>query len=272
MIVMQWNRLVTLGVVVLMLTAGCLGGGTPADGGAAGDDEREERTPDGSSAGAVDGPELTDPEAALRDAGSFTVTWQYAGVDASGTRTEVRHEYYADLRGERSLTRTSSVRDGQPEGTTEQFVADGTTYLRTGPADAPSYAAYPGTADVVGTAIALSQARAYGANEDMTNRGTEQFDGVTVTRYELSEADSQLIQAGSAATSGAPGTAEITDFHYVVLVDADGLSRYESWSFTGRTAEGQTVSGEWEYSLTTVGSTPVEDPEWLAAAQATANA
>lgn len=265
---MQWNRLVTLGVVVLMLTAGCLGGGTPADGGAAG----EERTPDGSSTGVADGPELTDPEAALRDAGSFTVTWQYAGVDASGTRTEVRHEYYADLRGERSLTSTSSFRGGQPDGTTEQFVVDGTTYLRTGPSDAPSYAAYPGTADVVGTAISLSQARAYGANEDMANRGTERFDGVAVTRYELSEADSQLIQAGSAATSGAPGTAEITDFRYVVLVDADGLSRYESWSFTGRTAEGQAVSGEWEYSLTAVGSTAVEDPEWLAAARATANA
>jgi hypothetical protein len=263
---MQWNRGVTLVLVVVMLTAGCLGGEGPA-GGASGE---AENTPDSDGAAAADSPELTDPETALRDAGSFTVTWQYAGVDATGTGTEVIHEYYADLQGERSLTVTSSSRDGQPESTTEQFVADGTTYIRSGPANAPSYASYPGSADVVGTAIALSQARAYGANEDMTNRGSERFDGVSVTRYELSEADSQLIQAGSAATSGAPGTAEITDFHYVVLVDEDGLSRYESWSFTGRTAEGRAISGEWEYSLTKVGGTTVDEPDWLTNARAAA--
>jgi len=267
MFIMQLNRGVTLVLVVMMLTAGCLGGGGPAG-------EAARDGPDASGGGGADddadGPDLTDPETALRDAGSFTVTWRYAGVDATGTRSEVGHEYHADLRGERSLTVTSSSRDGQPEGMTEQFVAEGTTYVRTGTAETPSYVSYPGTADVVGTAIALSQARAYGANEDLTARGSERFDGVPVTRYELSEADSQLIQAGSAATSGAPGTAEITDFHYVVLVDEDGLSRYESWSFTGRTAEGERVSGEWEYSLTNVGSTGVDDPDWLADAKATA--
>lgn len=270
---MQWNRGVTLVLVVLMLTAGCLGNGDTAtsDSASAGDGEGAS-TPSDMSTGTTDGPALTDPEAALRDAGSFTVTWQYAGVDVSGVRSEVRHEYYADLRGERSLTSTSSHHDGQPDGTTEQFVTEGTTYLRTGPADTPAYATYPGTTDVVGTAIALSQARADGANEDMARRGTETFDGVTVTRYELTEASSQLVRAGSTATNGAPGIAEITDFHYAVLVDEEGLSRYESWSFTGRTTDGETVSGEWEYSLTGVGSTTIDDPDWLAAAQATADA
>jgi hypothetical protein len=263
---MQSNPGITLVLVVVVLTAGCLGGGGSASDASGG----SERTPGNDGAAATDGPELTDPEAALRDAGSFTVTWQYAGVDATGTRTEVTNEYYADLRGERSLTVTSSSRDGQAEGTTEQFVADGTTYVRSGPVDTPSYASYPGSADVVGTAIALSQARAYSANEDMANRGTERFDGVVVTRYELSEADSQLIQAGSAASSGGPGSAEITDFRYVVLVDEEGLSRHESWSFTGRTDEGQDISGEWEYSLTKVGGTTVGEPNWLPAAQAAA--
>lgn len=263
---MQWNRGVTLVLVVVLLTAGCLGGGGPAGGGSG----EAESTPDGGGADdAADGPDLTDPETALRDAGSFTVTWRYAGVDATGARSEVRHEYHADLRGERSLTVTSTSRNGRSDGVTEQFVADGTTYVRTGTAEAPSYVSYPGSADVVGTAIALSQARAYGANEDLTAGRAERFDGVAVTRYELSEADSQLIQAGSAATSGAPGTAEITDFRYVVLVDEDGLSRHESWSFTGRTAEGRAISGEWEYSLTNVGTTGVDDPDWLADARAT---
>ncbi|MFC7172549.1 hypothetical protein ACFQL0_02535 [Haloplanus litoreus] len=83
-------------------------------------------------AGQTDGddstPDLTDPEAALREAGSFRVTWQYAGVDTSGVRSEVNHEYAVDLRAERSLTVTSSTRDGRSDGgTSEQFVSDGIT-------------------------------------------------------------------------------------------------------------------------------------------------
>jgi len=265
---MQSNRAITLVLVVAMLTAGCLGGGGGAVSDAMADADADAAGDSGADPDA-NGPDLTDPETVLRDAGSFTVSWRYTGVDEQGVRTEVRHDYYADLRAERSLSVTSSSRDGQPDGgSSEQFVADGTTYIRTGSADAATYGSYPGATDVVGTAVGLSQARAYGTNDDMANRGTETFDGVTVTRYELTEASSQLIQAGSAATSGSAGVAEITDFHYVVLVDADGVSRYESWSFTGRTQDGEQVSGEWEYALTRVGSTTVDDPEWLAEARA----
>jgi len=263
---MPSNRVLTLQLVVAMLTAGCLGGG--ADGGASASSPAGDAESDGSGTDA-DGPELTDAEAVLHDAGSFTVSWRYVGVDASSARTEVRHDYYADLRAERSLSVTSSRRNGQSDGgASEQFVADGTTYIRTGSATAPTYGSYPGTADVVDTAVGLSQARAY--NDEMANHGTETFDGVRVTRYELTEASSQLIQAGSAASGGSTGVTEITDFHYVVLVDDDGVSRHESWSFTGRTAEDQQVSGEWEYSLTGVGSTVVADPDWLAEAKAAA--
>lgn len=268
---MQSNRVVTLALVVLMVTAGCVGGG---GGGAAATDASTGASGGsgdgggGASANDADGPDLTDTEAALRDAGSFTVSWRSEGVDATGVRTEVTREFYADLNAERSLTVTASGRDGQSDaGSSEQFVTEGVTYVRAGSETSPTYASYPQSGDVVATAIALSQARAYGADDDMVSRGTETFDGVTVTRYELSEADSQLIQAGSRAGSGSSGVAEITDFEYVVLVDEAGLSRYESWSFTGRTEEGQTVSGEWEYSLTALGSTTVDDPDWLAEAR-----
>lgn len=95
---------------------------------------------------------------------------------------------------------------------------------------------------------------------------------MTVTRYERTEASSQLLRAGSAAAGDASGPAGITDFRYVVLVDEDGLSRHEPWSFAGRSADGEAVSGEWEHSLTRVGSTTVDDPDWLAAARATTDA
>jgi len=122
---------------------------------------------------------------------------------------------------------------------------------------------------VVGIAVGLSQAHA-DTNDERSNHGTETFDGVRVTRYELTEASSQLIQADSAVSGGSTGVTDISDRHSVVLVDDDGVSRHESWSFTGRTAEGQQVSGEWEYSLTGVGSTVVDDPDWLAEAKAAA--
>jgi hypothetical protein len=276
------NRHLVLAMVVLLLTAGCLGGGGGDSSSPAGASDEQSDTgsdaDDASSTGNAgsDDVELTDVEEALRDAGSFTVVWTYSGVDERGTETEVRREFYADLEAERSLTVTSSVVDGMSDaGSMQQFFADGTTYTRSGPDDAPTYFAYEQeSADVVATAIALSQARAYGADEDLSFEGRETFDGVSVERYELSRADSQLIRAGSAVGAGAGGTAggvaEITDFQYVVLVDADGLSRFESWSFEGRTADGETVSGEWEYSLTKVGSTTVNDPDWLADAKASA--
>jgi hypothetical protein len=218
--------------------------------------------------------ELTDAEAALREAGSFTAVWTYYGVDARGSQTEVTREFHADLETGRSLTVVSSVQDGQADGgSVEQFFADGVVYTRSGPAESPTYvSSEQESADVVATAIGLSQARAFGADEDLTFAGRETFDGERVQRYELSRADSQLVRTGSALGAGLSGPdagdVRITDFQYAVLVDADGLSRFESYAVSGETADGESVRIEWEYSLTGVGSTTVDDPDWLAAARA----
>jgi hypothetical protein len=287
---MSGHRFLVLTIALLMVTAGCLGGGGESDASVDSDTDTDSDADAGSSGGAAGGSgsgdadsgvgasggsdggelELTDTEAALRDAGSFTVVWTYSGVDRSGSEIEVTHEYYADLAAERSLTVTSSMRDGESDaGTMQQFFADGTTRVRSGTEESPTYFSFEQeSADVVATALALSQARAYGADDNLQFEGRETFDGVAVERYELSEADSQLIQAGSAASVGTanPGDVVITDFRYVVLVDDDGLSRFESWSFSGETSDGQVVTGKWEYSLTNVGSTTVEDPDWLSEA------
>ena len=283
---MSTNSVVVLAVALLLLTAGCTGGGGSAasdadsgsgDGAAEGGSggSGDEAGSDGAASAGEDAElELTDAEQALRDAGSFTAVWTYYGVDAQGSETEVTREFHADLETERSLTVVSSVQDGQPDsGSMEQFFADGVVYTRSGPAESPTYFSYEQeSADVVATAIGLSQARAFGADEDLTFEGRETFDGVTVERYELSRADSQLIQAGSALGTGVAGPdsgdVRITDFQYAVLVDADGLSRFESYTVSGETADGQSVRIEWEYSLTDVGSTTVDDPDWLAEASA----
>jgi hypothetical protein len=263
---MYSSRTLSLFVIVMVVLAGCAGGGDVAPNG-------DTETPSGET---VDGDRddaeafsLGDTEQTLREAGSFTVTWQYTGVDRNGIETDVTREFYADLGAERSHTVIATGDGGDDSVTSEQFVANGVTYARTGSGDAASYAVYEGTTDVVGTAIALSQARAYGADDDLAYRGSETFDGVAVDRYELSAASSALIRAGGVA-AGSADEFELTDFEYTVLVDEDGLSRYEAWSFAGRTPDGETVSGEWTYSLTGVGSTTVPDPEWLAEAQAQA--
>jgi hypothetical protein len=259
---MYSDRIRLLIVVSLVVLAGCAGGGDVAPG-AEGSDAGS--TGDGG-ADDVDADEfdLGDPERLLRDAGSFTVTWSYAGVDASGTETEFTREFYADLESERSYSRTASATDGQADGGGfEQYVADGVTYTRFGSGDDAMVTSQEGSTEVLGTAIALSQARAYGADDGLTFAGTETFDGVAVDRYELSAADQALIRAGSVAAQGEPGTLEITSFEYVVLVDEDGLSRHESWAFSGRTDDQNEVSGSWEFSLTGVGSTTVEEPDWL---------
>ena len=259
---MYSDRIRLLIVVSLVVLAGCAGGGDVAPGAEGGD---AGSTGDG---GADDGDgaefDLGDPERLLRDAGSFTVTWSSAGVDASGAETEFTREFYADLESERSYSRTASATDGRADGGGfEQYVADGVTYTRFGSGDDAMVTSQEGSTEVLGTAIALSQARAYGADDGLTFAGTETFDGVTVDRYELSAADQALIRAGSVAAQGEPGTLEITSFEYVVLVDEDGLSRHESWAFSGRTDDQNEVSGSWEFSLTGVGSTTVEEPDWL---------
>jgi hypothetical protein len=284
---MLGNRFLVLTIALLMVTAGCVGGGgggsgeaaADASGGTAGGSQSGDSDGAGDSDGSADSAgnvgsddlELADTEAALREAGSFTVVWTYSGVDQSGSETDVNREFYADLETGRTLTVISSMRDGQSDsGTMQQFFADGVTHVRSGSEESPTYFSYEQeSTDVVATAIAFSQARAYGSDENVMFEGTETFDSVTVQRYELTRADSQLIQAGSAAgVAAGSGNVEITDFRYVVLVDEDGLSRFESWSFSGETTDGQTVRGEWEYSLTKVGSTTVDDPEWLAEAEA----
>jgi hypothetical protein len=269
---MYSNRTPILLVAVLVVLAGCAGGAGPDT------DEPSSGTGDESAAGAGEGSsggtgdesadadevELSDPERHLRDAGSFTVTWSYDGVGANGVETAVSREFHADLNAGRSRTVTSSGESGA----VEQFVAEGVTYTRTGAGDAATYAAYDGATDVTATAVALSQARAYSANDGLEFVGSETFDGVAVDRYELSAANEALILAGSAAAAESADEIEVTSFEYVVLVDEDGLSRHESWRFTGQTADGDEVRGSWEYSLTALGSTTVDDPDWLADAQA----
>jgi hypothetical protein len=265
---MYAHRLAIGLVALLTLTAGCLGG-VPDFPGDVPTPPTDRVVGDGTVARAGDDattPSLSDPERVLREAGSFTATWRYTSTDDAGTRGEMRYDYRVDLAGGRSHVVYTLGQEGEEApGAWETFTVDNRTYSRFGTGDEAFYQVAEGGVEVVADATGHAAAYETGDLSEMTARGTETFDGVTVHRYELTDVDEWFVGASLAGMSGA---AEVTDFRYVVLVDGDGLSRYESWSFAGVTEEGESVSAEWEYSLTGVGTTAVDDPEWLADAEA----
>jgi hypothetical protein len=275
------SKLPVVAVALLLVLAGCTGGGG-GDGGAAPATDTEAPADPGSgggsggSSGADDDDRgadegalsLTDPEVALEEAGSFTSTWRYSGMDVDGVEGAVSYTYRADLDAERAYVSVTSEQDGETvEGGFATFTTDGVVYTRFGGGDESFYQARPQESqDLV--AESLARTAIYGTDiEGLANRGAETYEGVRVTRYELTQTDSSLW--ATAATAGTdPGDLDEFEVDYVVLVDGDGLVRYESWSFTGTTNDGQDVNGMWEYSLTAVGSTTVEDPDWLDDAKA----
>lgn len=270
------RKLPIVAVALLLVLAGCTGGGgggaAPATDTDAPTDAPSDAGVDSETGGDTSGErgslDLTEPEVALRDAGSFTATWRFSGVDEDGVEGAVAYTYRADLDGERAHVSWTAEEGGESTtGVFETFTADGTTFTRITSDDSAFYQAQPQEEfDVL--AQSLGRTTIYDTDVDgLTRVGTETFDGVRVTRYELSEADA-MLWAGLGTTGTEPDDLAEFEVDYTVLVDGDGLARYESWSFTGTTNDGVTTSGSWAYELTDVGTTAVPDPDWLADAKA----
>jgi hypothetical protein len=102
--------------------------------------------------------------------------------------------------------------------------------------------------------------------EEARRVGTERFDGVTVDRYEYT--DRTLWRQYGATTFGTEENVTVTEFTVFVLVDEEGLARSTGWTLVGETDAGETVTGDWRFDLTGVGSTTVADPDWLDEARA----
>lgn len=271
------SRTVILALVLVVLTAGCSGdGGTAPTTTAGGTDDSMTTTSgnagsddaDDGSIEPIDAAELAAAQASLREAGSFTATWSFSGTDESGVSSSIRYAYAADVTDNRAHVVFSAGGDGQPAAMDwEQYSAEGVTYSFFGSEAGAYYQSEESELDVIDDAISWAGLYAYDDYEGFEFVGTEQFDGVTVRRYELSDLQEAFWSANAAQTD-ADSNFEVTDFEYVVLIDGDGLSRFEAWSYAGQTADGRSVSGEWEYSLTGVGTTTVPEPEWLTDAKA----
>jgi len=250
------TRLLTVLVLSLVAFAGCVGGEPAADDGT--------DVADGGAA-PVDRSDLSveATDRLLRDAGSFTATWSYSTTEA-GETTTITNAYQVDLQANRSIeTFTMSGPDARTDF--ETFVADGSAYTRYETDGEAFYQVRPQDDTSFQSAVDRGTL-SYESVDDARLVGTETFDGVTVDRYEYSDL-STWRQIGAGAF-GSGENVTVTDFTVVILVDADGLARQTAWTLTGETDDGETVSIEWRYEVTDVGSTAVPDPDWLDEARA----
>lgn len=268
---MTASRIVLLAVAVLVLLAGCTDGMGPAappsgtGGGGGGDGGSDSADGTGDSADSA-GFTATDREQALRDAGSYTTTWAYGGTGPDGERGGLSVTQAVDLESQRALT----SHNGSTGEAWQQFYAEETTYYRYLSGGEEVYTTSPGEIDLLATSLTSRGLYDATGGDGLVNRGQETYDGVQVTRYELDDSASLPWTAAVAAGAGGsdPDSLREVDWTYTLLVDGDGLIRYESWGWTGTTNDDRTVSYEYEYSITGVGSTSVADPEWLEAAKA----
>ncbi|MFC6975449.1 hypothetical protein ACFQL1_13585 [Halomicroarcula sp. GCM10025709] len=279
-------RITTLLVVLTVVVAGCGGmgvgdgasngdGASGSDGGASdGSSSDGASGSDGGSSAdgaAGDGAAATTDEFAvgdadrlLRDAGSFTAEWSFAVTESDGNTSTVTNTYRVNLAENRSYEAFETAgTDGAVAY--ESFYADDMTYTKYGDDTESFYQVAPQQTTVFDNARnrALYD---YDDFEDAQFVGTEQFDGVTVERYEYS--DPTVWRNYGAGAFGSDENVTINDFTVVVLVDEDGLARSTEWTVRGVTDTGEPVSAAWSYTLTDVGSTTVADPDWLDDAKA----
>ncbi|WP_424000527.1 DUF7537 family lipoprotein [Haloarcula salina] len=267
------SGMLTVLVVSLLVVAGCLGGGGPVTDGesdgssSAGDggSSAGESDSGGDGGGVADSDEFDvgETERLLREAGSFTATWSYATTENGETAT-ITDTYRVDLRENRSLE-TFTMTGAESQTDFETFVADGSAYTRYAADGEAFYQSRPQDDTAFQSAVDRG-AISYETVDDARFVGTETFDGVTVDRYEYS--DLAAWRQFGAGTMGSSENVTVTDFTVAVLVDEDGLARQTTWTLTGETDAGETVSVEWRYEVTDVGSTSVPDPDWLDEARA----
>ncbi len=266
----------TLLVVAMLIIAGC--SGTPTDVG-----ESDSLNPttdtdpsgndgdldgDGTNGAEPDGDDasvFSDPERALLDAGTFTSTWIQHVTDGDVVVTsEMTH--IVDLESETSLVSTVNS-DGTGDLIWDYYFVDGMEYMRmqTPPAgSAPTYLARQ--ADFEGDSLVYDHGFAYheSALSDWSETGMTTYDGVSVREYVYTGTE---FWAGS--TGGSTDTGfDVSDIEFRMLVDNDGIARYQSFSIDGVDEDGTLQTVEWEYVISDIGTTVIEDPAWFADAVA----
>jgi len=243
----------SVAIALLVVTAGCSGflggGGNGYD----------------ANGSELDGATLTNQTAAaVESSGSYTlnstatITGERQGSTVTSATDETMRIDFESDRGIRSTERTLSS-DSATQSVSVVVYTDGSTsYRRQNGSNGVTYDVQEGGYSGVGSTTPVNTtgfAQNYTGFVDefgWERNGTETVDGVTVTSY-------AAVQNGTSAGIGnASGQ---------LLVDSDGVIREITLSYT-LTDAGSPTTIELSIVLSDVGSTTVEEPDWVAEAQA----
>lgn len=244
---MQPRFFVLVVVGLLLVLAGCVGGSSTTNTGG-----------EPNTSGTEDVTLIENRTAALLDAGGYTSTWEMKyDSEAEGTGSTT-YTHAVDYENQRSNFQMQITDQEAVTDAFTNFYADGVSYLKYGEGDDATYSA---TESLFAPENAMFPVESTISSEsnlaEFSAVGTETYDGVSVTRYERTDQPDWIAPPATA-------TEFIwTEFTYVVLIDADGLVRYESWNGEGVDEAGAETTMTFSYSLTDVGSTVIEDPNWL---------
>jgi hypothetical protein len=274
----MYRRIGSVLVVALLVSlAGCTGGldalgdaaadaggdgGDTSDGVAGSSDGGDRSTGDDDAAGDGSQTLIENRTAVFREAGSYSSVWELRVTEGGTVSSSTAYTTAVDYANERSAFGMRTTSDGQVGSDYETYYADGQSYTRYGEGEDATYSVADGTF-APGQSLFSAQAQSYVSELSGYERvGTETYDGVRVTRYEETQRPTWF--AGGSWTDG---EVRWTEYTYSVLVDGDGLVRSEGWSAEGVNEAGATVTIEYSYSVTGVGSTTVDEPDWARTAR-----
>ncbi|QSG15934.1 DUF7537 family lipoprotein [Halapricum desulfuricans] len=262
---MTQKLLVALLFGLVIVLAGCSGGtgdgpaaspttDTPVDSG----NDTTDEPPATDEPPTTDDPddwERTNARVALESAGSYTSTWVWRSNadDVEEMTFTARVDFTTDRVH-------NTMRIGGEEVTLiDNYYADGVQHTRFSSNDGSdaSYFQSESSFDDAGSVWDYGFAYDTSAFEEWTNQGTETYDGVTVRRYVYEATDQYL--GGQTPDS----EFDVASARFELLVDRDGVPRYQLYEVEGTDSDGTSQWFEWELTISDVGSTTVEAPDWV---------
>ncbi len=201
---------------------------------------------------------LENQTAALREAGGYTAVWKMEFTKEGESVGVTEYTHAVDYENERSSFTMLITNEDEVNTDYESYQADGVSFARYGSGEEATYQVNDAAFAPENTLFAVqSSITDVDDLADFEVVGAETYDGVTVTRYELTHEPSWI------ASQSPDEEFTWTTFTYTVLVDQDGLIRLESWGGEGVDDDGVDHTMEFSYSLTNIGATSVEEPEWI---------
>lgn len=250
------KRLLAVALVgLLVASAGCAQ--IPGMGGDGGDDGSSDIDPYTESGDELDGETVsTDHVAAIEDAGSYTYDVTFEAADGESSLSIDAH-IEADMESDEAYSVQESNFFGNQ--TTYKYTSGNVTYERSVSEGDEENAQYKTSDDSrvepVNTTPSFEPTLVDGV--EWSQEGTEERDGVGVTRYESTGVANvtALVGAGTDAEN-------VTNVSATMLVDADGVVRQYDLTYTVEEGDSETTV-TYEVSTSAVGSTSVEEPDWL---------